>query len=74
MVAVDKVKDDLTPFPKQFEPGHPAADDQGYVLSSNVVPLMEMADLREANRSYEANLEVIRNAKSMLQETIDLLR
>lgn len=74
MVKVDKIREDGTPFPREFQPGHPAADDRGYVLSSNVAPLIEMTDLREAQRSYEANLNVIRSSKAMLQATIDVLR
>ena len=55
-------------------PNHPAADAQGYVLAPNVTSLIEMMDMREAQRSYEANLNVIKAAKSMLSQTIDILR
>ena len=61
-------------FGKRYEPGHPAADAQGYVLTPNVNPLTELMDMREAQRSYEANLNVIDAAKSMLSRAIDLLR
>lgn len=74
LVRVKDVGEDQTPFPRRFDPGHPGADDSGYVLDTNVNSLMEMTDMREAQRSYEANLDVIRSTKSMLQETIDLLR
>jgi flagellar basal-body rod protein FlgC len=74
LVKVKSVDEDPTPFPRRFDPGHPAADAGGYVLDTNVDPLIEMTDMREAERSYEANLNVIRATKSMLQETIDVLR
>ena len=74
LVRVDDVGDDPTPFPRRYDPGHPAADDGGYVLESNVNALIEMTDMREAERSYEANLDVIRATKGMLQDTIDVLR
>ena len=54
--------------------GPPGRDDGGYVLESNVNALIEMTDMREAERSYEANLDVIRATKGMLQDTIDVLR
>lgn len=55
-VRVDMVSRDRSPFPVEFEPGHQAADSAGYVKLPNVNVLIEMADMREANRSYEANL------------------
>ena len=55
-------------------PGHPAADADGYVLMPNVNPLLEMMDLREAQRSFEANLNALTLARSMVQRTLDLLR
>jgi flagellar basal-body rod protein FlgC len=58
----------------RFEPGHPAADAQGYVKIPNVNSLVEMMDMRDAQRSYEAGLNVINAAKSMMSRTIDLLR
>ena len=61
-------------FGRRYEPSHPAADPDGYVLTPNVNPLIELTDMREAQRSYEANLNVIDAAKSMLSRTIDLLR
>ena len=57
-----------------YELGHPAADAAGYVLTPNVNTLIEMTDMREAERSYEANLNVIKASKAMLNETIDVLR
>jgi flagellar basal-body rod protein FlgC len=61
-------------FGKRYEPGHPAADADGYVLTPNVNAVTELLDMREAERSYEANLNVIDAVKSMLGRTIDLLR
>jgi flagellar basal-body rod protein FlgC len=74
LVTVNRVENDPTPFDRRYEPGHPAADDAGYVLETNVNTLIEMTDMREAERSYEANLNVIRATKGMLQDTIEVLR
>ena len=73
-VAVDKIQYDQSDFDKKFDPQHPAADKDGYVLVPNVNSLVEMMDMREASRSYEANLSVIQVSKSMLTRTIDMLR
>ena len=73
-VRVSKVRPDKSDFGKRYEPSHPAADADGYVLTPNVNSLIEMTDMREAQRSYEANLSVIKASKSMLTLTIDLLR
>ncbi len=73
-VRVDQVRPDTSKFQKRYDPNHPAADAKGYVLAPNVKPLIEMMDMREAQRSYEANLNVIKAAKSMLSQTIDVLR
>ena len=73
-VSINKVDVDRGDFPKRFDPGHPAADDTGYVLLPNVDALVEMMDMREAQRSYEANLTMIETAKGMLVRTIDVLR
>lgn len=62
------------PFGRRYEPGHPAADAQGYVLTPNVSAITELMDMREAQRSYEANLNVIDTVKAMVGRTIDLLR
>lgn len=74
MIKVDKIRPDRTEFARRFEPGHPAADAQGYVLAPNVNSLIEMMDMREAQRSYEANLSAIRTSRTMMQGTIDILR
>ena len=65
---------DTTTFQRRFDPGHPAADADGYVLLPNVNPLIEMADMRQALRAYEANLRVVETSKMMVQRTLDLLR
>ena len=65
---------DQTDFRKTYDPSNPAADAKGYVKLPNVNPLMEIMDMREAQRSYEANLTMLEASKSMLASTIDLLR
>ena len=74
LVKINKIKPDLSDFGRRFDPGHPAADANGYVLTPNVNTLIEVMDMREAERSYEANLNVIRSTKTMMQKTIDILR
>lgn len=74
LVRVDKVGADESAFPKKFDPSHPAADRAGYVLTPNVNPLIEMMDMREAERSYEANLSVIRTVRAMMEKTMELLK
>jgi len=73
-VQVSKVGVDPSDFRMKYEPGNPAADAKGYVKLPNVNSLIEMTDMREAQRSYEANLRAIEVARSMLQRTIDLIR
>lgn len=73
-VEVRRVTRDPSDFGLRYEPSHPAADASGYVKTANVNALIEMADMREAQRSYEANLRVMQSARSMLQRTIELLR
>src|SRR5689334_13598720 len=65
---------DNSDFQKKYDPAHPAADDQGYVLYPNVNTVVEMVDMQEARRAYEANLNVVSVSKAMLTQTIDLLR
>lgn len=65
---------DYSEFREQYNPGHPAADAQGYVKLPNVDPLIEMMDMRQAQRSFDANVSVIDSARSMLARTIELLR
>jgi flagellar basal-body rod protein FlgC len=74
LVKVKKVGLDPSEFTRRYDPNNPAADNLGYVKLPNVNSLIEMNDMREAQRSYEANLKVIEVARGMLQRTIDLLR
>lgn len=74
LVKIKEVGVDRTPFRVEYEPGHPAADKSGYVKLPNVNMLIEMADMREVNRSYEANLQIVKQVRSMFGMTIDLLR
>jgi flagellar basal-body rod protein FlgC len=72
-VAVDKISTESGNFILKHDPGNPAADKHGYIKTPNINPLVEMMDMREAQRSYEANLGVIDMAKGMLMRTLDLL-
>lgn len=74
MVKVSKIGRDQSSFNLVYEPYHPLANDDGYVKMPNVNALIELTDMREAERSYEANLSVIESSKSLIQRTIDLLR
>lgn len=74
LVKVDRVDVDRKPFRVEYDPSHPAADENGNVKLPNVDMLVELADMRETNRSYEANLQVVKQARSMMSMTIDLLR
>ena len=74
VVKVNKVDVDRSEFAKKYDPKHPAADSAGYVLAPNVNPLIELMDMREAQRSYEANLNVISAANSMLSQTVNMLK
>jgi flagellar basal-body rod protein FlgC len=74
LVKVKKVGLDPSEFTRKYDPNNPAADRSGYVKLPNVNSLIEMNDMREAQRSYEANLKVIEVSRGMLQRTIDLLR
>ncbi len=74
VVKLGRVQSDRSDFIKRSEPGNPAADAQGNVKYPNVNPLIEAVDLREAQRSYEANLNVISATRRMISRTIDLLK
>ncbi len=74
LVDVARVSRDSTEFGEKYQPGHPAANASGYVKTSNVNSLVEITDMREAERSYQANLKVMQASRGMLQRTIDLLR
>lgn len=74
VVQVNRTWRDPSEFNQRYQPGHPAADASGYVKTSNVNTLVELTDMREAQRSYQANLRVMQASRTMLQRTIDLLR
>jgi flagellar basal-body rod protein FlgC len=74
LVKLGPVKTDPSDFQVKNEPGHPAADASGDVKYPNVNPLIEMTDLRDAQRSYSANLNVISATRAMLQRTLDILK
>lgn len=74
MVRMDDVRPDQSEFKLVYEPGHPAADGEGYVKYPNVSSLIEMMDMRDAQRSYEANLTMVEGTRRMLERTLDLLR
>lgn len=73
-VNISNIARDQTAFPLTFDPGHQAANEQGYVKMPNVNVLVEMADMREATRSYEANVQVVKQARDLISMTIDLMR
>jgi flagellar basal-body rod protein FlgC len=73
VVDVGKPLQDMSPFRMQYDPGNPAADKQGYVKLPNVNSLVEIMDMREAQRSYEADLTVMDATKTMQARTVDLL-
>ena len=73
-VAMTKVEQDQSAFRTAYEPGHPGADANGYVKLPNVDGLVEAMDMREAQRAYEANLNVIETARAMQSRTLDLLK
>lgn len=73
-VEIGRVAYDMSDFQSRYEPGHPAANEAGYVLYPNVNPLIETIDMREAQRTYEANLNVVTVTRQMLGATLDILR
>ncbi|WP_375273921.1 flagellar basal body rod protein FlgC [Methylorubrum thiocyanatum] len=73
-VRLREIGTDDAPFRTEHDPANPAADENGNVKLPNVNMLVEMADMREANRSYEANLQVIKQARAMVASVIDLLK
>jgi flagellar basal-body rod protein FlgC len=72
-VRVERVVADSSPMPVRYEPGHPDADAAGYVTYPNVNPVMEMADLLSAVRAYQLNAAAVQAAKSMIQQTLQIL-
>jgi flagellar basal-body rod protein FlgC len=74
LVEIDRIGTDDSSFNVEFDPGNAAADEKGMVKMPNVNILIEMADMREANRAYEANLQTIKQSRDLISQTIDLLR
>lgn len=74
LVKLGKVEKDQSDFNTRYEPGHPAANADGYVRTPNVNVMIETVDMKEAQRTYEANLNIISSTRQMLQRTIDILR
>jgi flagellar basal-body rod protein FlgC len=73
-VKMSRAAPDPTPFQSDYDPGNPSADAQGYVKKPNVDPLVEAMDMRDAQRAYEANLNVIETVRAMDTRTLDLLK
>jgi flagellar basal-body rod protein FlgC len=73
-VHVASIDRDNTDFSLRYEPSHPAANEQGFIKVSNVSTVMEMANMREAARSYEANMNMFEAARRMRSQIIDLLK
>lgn len=74
MVELGPIKRDRSAFKSRYEPGHPLANGEGFVQKPNVDSLIETLDMREAQRSYEANLNVITSTRRMLARTLEILR
>lgn len=73
-VKIKEIKTSNAPFQKMFIPGHPDADEHGFVLTSNVNGSSEMVDLMTASRAYEANLAIMRSAQRMINRTLQAFR
>jgi flagellar basal-body rod protein FlgC len=73
-VDLGRVSRDTSDFKTRYEPGHPAADANGYVKYPNVEPLIESVDMRSAQRSYEANLNIVTATRRMILKTLDILK
>lgn len=73
-VQVSRIGVDASDFQRRYDPSHPSADAGGYVLFPNVNTMVEAVDMREAQRSYEANLNVIETSRTMIMRTVDILR
>ena len=73
-VELARVREDAGDFRLDYEPGHPAADEDGYVRRPNVDSLVEAMDMREAQRAYEATLNVIETARNMESRTLDIIK
>ncbi|MGE4529557.1 MAG: flagellar basal body rod protein FlgC [Rhodospirillaceae bacterium] len=73
-VKVNKIATDRSDFEKRYDPTHPAAGADGYVKLPNINPLVEMMDMREAQRGYEANLNAMQISRQMISKTVDMLK
>ena len=73
LVTSGKPLNDQSDFRSQYDPGNPTADKQGYIKLPNVDPLIEIMDMKEAQRSYEANLTVMTSTKQMMSQAVSLL-
>lgn len=73
-VSVSRIGTQPGDFPTRFDPAHPAADERGYVKTPNVDSLVEVMDMREAQRSYSANLSVLETTRGMITRAIEALR
>lgn len=71
---VRSIELDSKPFPVELRPGHPAADENGFLKLPNVDPIIEIADLKEAGRSYQANLQTMKQIRELVSMTLDLLK
>jgi flagellar basal-body rod protein FlgC len=73
-VGIKQVSHDMSAFPTRYDPSNPAADAQGYVKTPNVNPFVELMDMKEAQSSYSANLNVMETTRGMMSRTVDLLK
>ncbi len=74
MVRVGKIASDASAFPLRYDPSHPAADASGYVKTPNINSFVELMDMREAERGYNANLAVMQSTRGMMERTLELLK
>ncbi|SHF50530.1 flagellar basal-body rod protein FlgC [Loktanella atrilutea] len=74
LVEVDRIGRDQSDFRLDYDPSHPAADEAGYVKRPNVEPIIEMANMREASRNYEANMNMFEAGRRMRGQMLDLLK
>ena len=74
LVRVRRITEDQSPFGEIYDPQHPGADDRGYYQTPNVTGLIETMDMLEAQRTYQANVSVIQNTRTMVNSTLELLR
>jgi flagellar basal-body rod protein FlgC len=74
MVKVSDYGVDKSAFPRKYDPSHPAADEAGYIQTPNVNMMIEMVDMREARRAYEANINMVEVSKNLLLQTINILK